>query len=315
MSGDRAAALEGVGVICHLVHPTMQECADLVTEAERAGAGWCMLPDALGWNDVWMCLGAAAEATSTIVLGPGLTNPYTRHPFVTLAALATLHEAAPGRSLFGVAAGGSELTLSAGIDRSDAPERVRELVDLYRRSAAGKTPIPMAAEVPLVPVVGGARASRMLAAVGDSCDVALVWAQTNELLQEASRTVTARGASVGWAPLRTADGDNLRSALVYAILNSPRDVRRSIGVDDALDAEIRNRLESGGLEDAASAVPERAASAFVVENDVEEAIAIAHTLDTRHVVVLAFDLDDLSSRVAWAKDVAAGLATGMSGGA
>jgi 5,10-methylenetetrahydromethanopterin reductase len=54
-----------------------------------------------------MLLSEAARATTAIRLGPTMTNPYLRHPFHTVAALATLQELAGDRIFLGVAAGGA----------------------------------------------------------------------------------------------------------------------------------------------------------------------------------------------------------------
>ncbi len=302
--------LGSIGVICHVMRPTLEECADLAAAAEDAGAGFCTFPDALGWRDAWLILGPAAAATERIVIGPGLTNPYTRHPFITLAALATFHEMSGGRSLFGIAAGGSELTALAGIDRSDSPEQVRAIVDLLRRAARGDSPVPFALPIPDVPVVGGGRGPRMLAAVGDCCDVAYVWAQTHDILEKAAATVRSRGAAVAWAPLRTADEAYIKDALVYGVLNSPVATRRELGIDEGLEGKIRDQLMEGGMDRAAALIPDSAVGEFVVGDDIAEATAIAGRLEARHVVVLAFTIEDVPSRVAWAREVAAALPSG-----
>lgn len=41
------------------------------------------------WRDVYATLVLCASQTSRIGLGPGVTNPVTRHPSVTAAAIAT----------------------------------------------------------------------------------------------------------------------------------------------------------------------------------------------------------------------------------
>lgn len=297
--------LAGVGVMCHLIRPTVRDCAKLALSAEEAGADWCVFPDALGWRDVWLCLAAAAASTSTIKLGPGVTNPYTRHPLVTLEALATFHEISGGRSVLGVAAGGSELSAFAQIDRSDAPDRVRDLVNMVRQAAAGSPPIPLAAPVAPVPIFGGARGRRMLDAVGAVCDLALLWGQTHQELEAAARHINDLGAAVGWSPLRQADGAPVREALVYGILNSSRATRRSLGVDEQLERRIRDRLMTGGMDAAADLVPDDATEAFIIGGEPDAASEAARRLGAECIVVQAFTLDGLAPRVEWARDVLA----------
>lgn len=57
------------------------------------------------YPDVWAMLALAAERTSRIGLGPGVLVPSLRHPMTNAAAIAMLHEMAPGRVCVGVGAG------------------------------------------------------------------------------------------------------------------------------------------------------------------------------------------------------------------
>ena len=128
-----------VGVINHVPNPDVGQAVELAQAAERAGAQWIGVADAFWWRDVWLLLGEVATATERIELGPAMTNPYLRHRFHTASALATLQEMAPGRVFCGIAAGGSELTVAAGISRRDAAAKVTELVTFLREVADGGT--------------------------------------------------------------------------------------------------------------------------------------------------------------------------------
>src|SRR5437763_13402278 len=127
-----------VGVICHLHNVGFDQVPALARAAEDAGADWLGLPDAFWWRDTWMLLAEAARATERIEIGPMVTNPYLRHPFHTVAAVASLQDMAGPRVFVGIGAGGSELSGAAGISRRDAPERVASLARLLRRVARGE---------------------------------------------------------------------------------------------------------------------------------------------------------------------------------
>jgi 5,10-methylenetetrahydromethanopterin reductase len=60
--------------------------------------------------DAWIVLGLIAAATERISLGPGVTNPATRHPAVTASAAATLQLESDGRAVLGIGRGDSALT-------------------------------------------------------------------------------------------------------------------------------------------------------------------------------------------------------------
>jgi 5,10-methylenetetrahydromethanopterin reductase len=59
------------------------------------------------WREVYSLLGALSVATRRLVLGPGVTHPFVRHPSVTASAIATLQELAPGRIRLGLGVGDS----------------------------------------------------------------------------------------------------------------------------------------------------------------------------------------------------------------
>src|SRR5438876_8082623 len=127
-----------VGVISHLHNVSFGQVRELARAAEGAGADWLGLPDAFWWRDTWLLLAEAARATETIEVGPLVTNPYLRHPFHTVAAVASLQDLAGPRVFLGLGAGGSELTGAASISRKDAAQRIRDLVSLVRNVATGQ---------------------------------------------------------------------------------------------------------------------------------------------------------------------------------
>ncbi|NCG36429.1 MAG: LLM class flavin-dependent oxidoreductase, partial [Actinobacteria bacterium] len=84
---------------------------DLAAHAEDLGFDRCWVYDeGLATRDLYVTLSAIATATSRMQLGPGITNPYTRHPAQTAAAIASIDELSGGRGFLGIGAGGS-LTL------------------------------------------------------------------------------------------------------------------------------------------------------------------------------------------------------------
>jgi 5,10-methylenetetrahydromethanopterin reductase len=75
-------------------------------EAEGVHRLW-LIDSQLAMKDVYAGLLLAAQATSRLQLGPGVTNPLTRHPTVTASATAALAELSGGRALLGLGAGDS----------------------------------------------------------------------------------------------------------------------------------------------------------------------------------------------------------------
>ncbi|MEM8906191.1 MAG: LLM class flavin-dependent oxidoreductase, partial [Actinomycetota bacterium] len=301
------------GVIGHIVAPTIDESAALASEAERAGATWIGFADAFWWRDVWMALTRVAAATSTIEIGPAMTNAYLRHPFHTASALATLQELAPGRTFVGITAGGSEVTAAAGRSRADAPERVGELVATLRTVAAGR-PLDESSgrslDVPLVdlPVLVAGRGERMLRTAGAVADRVLLWAIPDSDLDR-SVDLILDGASgrdrppeLVWAPL--ADHDPaLRTAVlhvaVYASLNTRRPIRRRWGLDDELVERIRSTLVAGGTGAAASLVPAAAVDDLLIRDlDPVAVAARARSLGVGSIAVPGYGVDSVGAPLA-----------------
>ncbi len=77
-------------------------------ELEEEGVGSLWLIDSqLAMKDVYAGLLLAAQRTSRMRLGTGVTNPLTRHPTVTACAIAAVAELSAGRAALGLGAGDS----------------------------------------------------------------------------------------------------------------------------------------------------------------------------------------------------------------
>jgi 5,10-methylenetetrahydromethanopterin reductase len=87
------------------------ETAELARRVEAWGLDGLLVADSQNLNaDVWVELALAAAATRRIAVGPGVTNPATRHPAVTASAAATLQTVSAGRAVLGIGRGDSALT-------------------------------------------------------------------------------------------------------------------------------------------------------------------------------------------------------------
>ena len=308
------------GVVGHLANPTRAEVVELALAAEGAGARWIGLADAFWWRDVWMLLQSVAEATDQIELGPAMTNPYLRHHFHTASALATLHEVAPGRVFCGIAAGGSEISVAAGISRVDAAQRSAALVALLRQLCDG-SPLDRQSgrtldlELPPTPLLMAGRGKHMLAAAGALADRILLWAiprsdleRSVSLIREAA-SEAARSPQLIWAPLvRHADVPEISFGhpAVYAALNTAAPIRRTWGLTNTAVDSIRSALVSGQLAQAINLVPTAAMTDLVLDpGDLDAIASEARALGITELAVPGFAPDTLSAHIDWAKRVEA----------
>src|SRR4051794_41418416 len=85
--------------------------AELARRAESWGFDGLLVADSQNLNaDVWIELALAAAATERLQLGPGVTNPVTRHPSMTASAAATLQAESDGRAVRGIGRGDTAVT-------------------------------------------------------------------------------------------------------------------------------------------------------------------------------------------------------------
>ncbi|MGI9614772.1 MAG: LLM class flavin-dependent oxidoreductase [Acidimicrobiales bacterium] len=106
----------------HVTFPTPGSTASTAKSLEDAGWDGVFFPDTQCLSgDVYSALALAASATSRIMLGPGVTNPVTRHPSVTASAIATIQVESNGRAVLGFGRGDSSL---AYIGQKPAPVSV-----------------------------------------------------------------------------------------------------------------------------------------------------------------------------------------------
>lgn len=79
--------------------------------AEEVGFEYLWVTDHYNNKNVYETLALIAKETSTIKLGPGVTNPYVRHPAITASAIATLDEISDGRAVLGMGPGDKKLLM------------------------------------------------------------------------------------------------------------------------------------------------------------------------------------------------------------
>jgi 5,10-methylenetetrahydromethanopterin reductase len=172
------------------------------------------LIDAAGFDELWVCdsslhardvyayLALVATTSSRLAFGPNCTHPSTRHPAVTVNAIATLHEMSGGRARLAVGAGDRPVT---ELGHRPAPvATVREMIAVARALTAGgevsrRGPITLegarlTARLPSpLPVYVAASGARMLALGGEAADGVLFFSGVH-------------APCVEWALARIADG-------------------------------------------------------------------------------------------------------------
>ncbi len=108
----------------------------LAAAAEEYGYDVFWYADERFFRETYTGLAACATVTSQILLGPAVTDPYTRHPALTAAAMASLDELSDGRSILGYAAGASGFR-NLGLRPERSAVALREGIHIIRELLAG----------------------------------------------------------------------------------------------------------------------------------------------------------------------------------
>lgn len=163
-----------------------QDTGAFATRVEAAGLDFMWMPDtpmlAGRWRDVYAHMTCAAMTTSHLRLGPGVTNPLTRHPIVTASSILTVDEASDGRADLVAGTGYSSAYI---IGRKAATRaNMRAATDLWRsifqgnRTELGGLEIELDPPRPHVPIYLAASGPKMLELAGEIADGVLIMVGT-----------------------------------------------------------------------------------------------------------------------------------------
>src|SRR5487761_562913 len=114
--------LAGPGISAAGITASAADIRDAARKADEAGFDYFALGDTV-FREGYTALALCAEATQSIRIGPGVTNPLTRHPVVTASSVSTLDEISAGRTFLGIGMGQSANAI-AGLPQA-TPEELR----------------------------------------------------------------------------------------------------------------------------------------------------------------------------------------------
>lgn len=122
-----------------LVMPQSQRAIEDTKYAEERGFTQAWFPDShMIYGDVYACMALAAMNTKRIKLGTGISVATNRIPPVTVHAIATINEIAPGRVVLGYGTGhtGRRVMGLPPVKFADFREQVRVIHDLLKTGEA-----------------------------------------------------------------------------------------------------------------------------------------------------------------------------------
>ena len=279
----------------------ISDMVDLARRAEGLGYDRCWVYDeGLVTRDVHVTLAAIGAATTRMELGPGITNPYTRHPAQTASAIASLDEATGGRAFLGIGAGGSLTLDPIGLARHRPLAAVAETIEVCRQLFQGRPvtrdPDPEVGQRvtlrsarldygrPDIEIWLAGRGPKMLALGGGNADgVMLDFIHRPSLDGYVERVAAAGSAKVCYSTAVVLTDEHLeavRPHLTYRLVDAPEPVKEAIGLTEEDAARIRSAL-ADGLEAAATHVRDEWVEPFVLAGSVIECSTVLGDLVER----------------------------------
>ena len=292
--------------------PTMgsAELIDTIVTAEELGYSYCMVADEGLMLDVYGVLGAAARATSTIRLG-AVTNPYTRHPAATAAAIATVDEMSGGRAFVTLVAGGTMVLHPMGLERSAPLAMMTDTIETLRLLWRGE-PVTwqgrrlslegaqLATGTHSIPIWVAARGERMLAVAGTHADglVLMVKSDLGDAFGIADQARTETSAPLtrvyldrlAYKPEMIEEAKHLYG---YAIMDSPPRVLKNLGLNEAEIAGLKHAFAEGGPEAVGQLVTDELVASYQIAGTPAECrsqlqdLIGAHRLDAFFVNIIS----------------------------
>ncbi|MDJ0767273.1 MAG: LLM class flavin-dependent oxidoreductase [Ilumatobacter sp.] len=291
----------------------------LAAEAEQLGFSRCRVYDeGLVTRDVHVVMSAIASATERMTVGPGITNPYTRHPAQTAAAIASLDELSGGRASLGIGAGGSLTLDPIGLRRVRALRAIRETIEISRALFSGErvsydgdfaalhdAQLDYARHDIEIWLAG--RGPKVLQLGAELADGVMLDFLHEDVLADAVASIeqaassAGRRCELGYSTVVVTEDDDLefvRPHMTYRLVDAPPAIKQRIGLGDDDAARIRSAM-SGGLEAAAEHVRDEWVLPFIIHGSRSECRRQLDRLIDRHgfseFVLPMFDMPDPSS--------------------
>ncbi len=297
---------------------------ELAQIAEKLGYSRVWVPDeGLASRDVFVTMAAMAQATTTIKIGTGIVNPYSRHPALIASAISTIDELSGGRAFLGYGAGGSLTLNPLGIDRNRPLAHVRDAITASRHLFNGNTvsmtdtfvldEARLSFSRPDMEIWFAGRGPKMLRQAGELADGVLLEFLHKPTLGDYVSRVQEGAASRETPPklcystmiITNPDRiEEVRPHMTYRLVDSPPKVKELLGISESDTAAIAAAMH-GGLDEAAKLIPDEWVDPFVIRGTVDECafelttIMDTHGFDEFMLVVADMDgAEDLMVEVA-----------------
>lgn len=251
----------------------------LARRAEGLGATICFVADEGTERDVYVALTAIVLSTDSMTVAPAITNPFSRHPVTTAAAIATLAELAPGRVWHGLGVGGSRVLEPLGLSPDRPYSALVEAIEIDRQLLSGRESgaASIAWTPGAVPLAIAGRGPRVQRLAAEKADWVIFSAKpVAHLRTEATRVRAAGTARIAWsAYIAWSDVERARVLrhFSYMAVDAPPDIRAAAGLDDERVNLVRTAMLAGRMDEAARHLPPALVDQYAVAGAPDECAA------------------------------------------
>ncbi len=278
----------------------LRDVQAVVQLAEEVGFDFCLLADEGFLYDVYALMAMLFANTQRLRLAP-ITNPYSRHPAVTAAALATLNTMAPGRAFLTVVPGGSLVLKPMRLPGDKPVAACRDMIEIVRALSTGEThtragalfgldeaQLQIQAEPLSIWVMG--RGPRMIRLSGECADVTVLTGKLGgpTALGEARLGAAQSGrplelAYLGSLAFTPAIIDRMRPHYTYVLPDTPPSALAGLGLTPEWVAGLKRTRETEGVEAAARLIGDDLLRKITVAGTPDECVAdIEHLARVEH---------------------------------
>ena len=193
----------GLGVWQGLLYDELAEMGQL---AEQLGYDTLWYANHKLYRDLHVGLTVLAMKTERVKLGSFISEPYSMHPALVAAAIASVDEASNGRAILGLGTGGANFK-ELGIQRTRPAAAMSESIRLIRSLLRGER-VTFQGEVfsiedgwlhmpphPDIPIVLASRGDRVLQVAGELADGVMLATYATPEGQSHAREMVALGAA------------------------------------------------------------------------------------------------------------------------
>lgn len=256
----------------------VHRASESATQLEHLGYDFLWGTDERFNRNVYAILTLGALNTTHVKLGISVTNPYTRHPLITAAAIATINEISDGRAVLGLGAGASSLFERQEMQRPHPPlTAIREAIEVMRPFLNGRKihldgksmkfrDVNIDFESRTIPIYIAARGPKLLQLAGEIADGVIIGSLASEkglnfALDNIRIGAERKGREISelnlvfWAYTAISDDEdmalNLVKKIVISSMWSSKYIIQELGIDEEKWKPIEEKLRDGfrrGLE-------------------------------------------------------------------